>query len=193
VRIREGGTRKRWAGLHGVVGVWSLLLNLLLGTTGFWMTRHVWSAEHLLAPESAAEAHAPTPAPAVSYNAAVAGLATELPDFRPFGISAISTAQDDYRIYGRLSTEPLVFGSYSSEITIDGSTGGIKTRSFISQKPLTDQLSVAAAPLHFGNFGGWPVKVLWCLGGLTPGVLAISGILIWRLRQRPAEPPSRRP
>jgi uncharacterized iron-regulated membrane protein len=85
----------------------------------------------------------------------------------------------------------LIFGSSSSEITIDGTTGRIKTKSFISQKPLTDQLSAATIPLHFGNFGGWPVKVLWCLGGLAPGVLAISGTLIWRARRRPTAPPSR--
>ncbi|HEX8371585.1 MAG TPA: PepSY-associated TM helix domain-containing protein [Chthoniobacterales bacterium] len=183
VRIRESSSRKRWSGLHGVIGAWSLLLNLVLGTTGFWMTRHVWSAEHLLAPKPVAEIHAPTPAPAVSYNAAMAGLKRELPDFLPEGLSAISSATDDYRIYGRLHSEPLILGSYASEITIDGTTGRIKTKSFISQKPLTEQLSAATIPLHFGNFGGWPVKLLWCVGGLAPGMLALSGILIWQARR----------
>jgi uncharacterized iron-regulated membrane protein len=191
VHFGESSRRKRWANVHAIVGVWSLLLNLILGATGFWMTRHVWSAEHLLAPRPVAEVHAPTPGPAVSYNAAMAGLAAELRDFLPVGLSAITSARDDYRIYGRLRTEPLIFGSSSSEITIDGTTGRIKTKSFISRKPLTDQLSAATIPLHFGNFGGWPVKVLWCLGGLAPGVLAVSGFLVWRARRRPTAPPSR--
>ncbi len=42
----------------------------------------------------------------------------------------------------------------------------------------------AVAPLHFGTFGRWPVKVLWCLGGMAPGVLAASGFLVWQTRGR---------
>jgi uncharacterized iron-regulated membrane protein len=35
------------------------------------------------------------------------------------------------------------------------------------------------APLHFGNWGGLPVKVLWCLLGLAPGTLGATGFLMW--------------
>ena len=47
-------------------------------------------------------------------------------------------------------------------------------------------------PLHYGTFGGWPIKILWCLGGLTPGLLAISGFIVWRKRQ-PVRAVDRRP
>ena len=33
--------------------------------------------------------------------------------------------------------------------------------------------------LHFGTFGGWPVKALWTLLGLAPAVLFITGFLMW--------------
>jgi len=193
VRFRGCSPRKRWADVHGIIGVWSLLLNLVLGSTGFWITRSVWSAEYLLASTSVVEARAPTPAPAATYNAAMAELARELPDFLPAGISAITSTADDYRIYGRLRSEPLLFGSASSEVMIDGSSGRIKATSFISQKPLAEQLGSAAAPLHFGNFGGLPIKILWCLGGLAPGALAMSGIVIWRSRLRGGAARSVRP
>jgi uncharacterized iron-regulated membrane protein len=35
------------------------------------------------------------------------------------------------------------------------------------------------AKLHFGNFGGWPVKTLWAVIGLTPGALFVTGFLMW--------------
>ena len=37
-------------------------------------------------------------------------------------------------------------------------------------------------PLHFGKLGGWPHKLLWALLGLTPGLLLVSGFLMWRNR-----------
>jgi uncharacterized iron-regulated membrane protein len=33
--------------------------------------------------------------------------------------------------------------------------------------------------LHFGNFGGTPVKILWCLLGLAPMALFGTGALMW--------------
>ncbi len=33
--------------------------------------------------------------------------------------------------------------------------------------------------LHFGNFGGWPVKVLWVILGLAPPFLFVTGALMW--------------
>jgi uncharacterized iron-regulated membrane protein len=33
--------------------------------------------------------------------------------------------------------------------------------------------------LHFGTFGGWPVKALWTLLGLAPAVLFVTGFLMW--------------
>jgi uncharacterized iron-regulated membrane protein len=32
---------------------------------------------------------------------------------------------------------------------------------------------------HYGNFGGWPLKVLWVILGLAPAVLFVTGILMW--------------
>lgn len=37
-------------------------------------------------------------------------------------------------------------------------------------------------PLHFGKLGGWPHKLLWCLLGLTPSLLMLGGVLMWRNR-----------
>jgi uncharacterized iron-regulated membrane protein len=33
--------------------------------------------------------------------------------------------------------------------------------------------------LHFGNFGGLPVKILWCLLGLAPAALFGTGVRMW--------------
>jgi uncharacterized iron-regulated membrane protein len=33
--------------------------------------------------------------------------------------------------------------------------------------------------LHFGRFGGWPIKALWAVLGLLPVILFITGIVMW--------------
>jgi uncharacterized iron-regulated membrane protein len=33
--------------------------------------------------------------------------------------------------------------------------------------------------LHFGNFGGWPSKMLWVIIGLAPAFLFVTGVLMW--------------
>ena len=33
--------------------------------------------------------------------------------------------------------------------------------------------------LHVGDFGGWPVKALWVILGLTPPLLVVTGFLMW--------------
>jgi len=35
---------------------------------------------------------------------------------------------------------------------------------------------------HTGNFGGWPVKVLWSVLGLVPALLFVTGALMWWTR-----------
>ena len=32
---------------------------------------------------------------------------------------------------------------------------------------------------HYGNFAGWPVKVLWVILGFAPAVLFITGMIMW--------------
>jgi uncharacterized iron-regulated membrane protein len=33
--------------------------------------------------------------------------------------------------------------------------------------------------IHFGNFGGWPVKVIWTLLGFAPVLLFFTGLIMW--------------
>lgn len=34
-------------------------------------------------------------------------------------------------------------------------------------------------PLHFGNFGGLPVKILWAILGISTSLIALTGMMIW--------------
>ena len=55
---------------------------------------------------------------------------------------------------------------------VDGRTLGFWSRLYWMQDPL-----------HFGYFGGLPVKILWFILGLTPGALALTGTWMWWRRR----------
>jgi len=42
-----------------------------------------------------------------------------------------------------------------------------------------DRILSWLARLHFGDFGGWPVKTVWAVLGLTPALLFVTGFLMW--------------
>ena len=61
---------------------------------------------------------------------------------------------------------------------------------FWSDLQLAAELSPAARwvdmadPLHFGDFAGWPVKLLWVFLGLAPAGFVFTGLWLWRDRRR---------
>ena len=44
------------------------------------------------------------------------------------------------------------------------------------------RISEMADPLHFGSFGGWPVRLLWFLAGAALSALSLSGVYLYGLR-----------
>jgi len=45
--------------------------------------------------------------------------------------------------------------------------------------PAGARLVQSMSPLHYGSFGGHATRILWIIMGLVPGVLSISGFLMW--------------
>jgi uncharacterized iron-regulated membrane protein len=48
------------------------------------------------------------------------------------------------------------------------------------------RIFAAFAPIHYGEFGGLPIKVLWFLLGVIPAVLFVTGFITWWRPSKPA-------
>jgi uncharacterized iron-regulated membrane protein len=59
----------------------------------------------------------------------------------------------------------------------------------LSDRPAGARFLAALAPIHYGEFGGIPIKAHWSLLGLTPSLLFITGFVAW---WRPAKRKSHR-
>jgi uncharacterized iron-regulated membrane protein len=50
------------------------------------------------------------------------------------------------------------------------------------QRRFGDRLAYWLARLHFGRFGGHPMKIVWVLFGIAPAILFVTGAVMWWTR-----------
>ena len=97
--------------------------------------------------------------------------------------------------YGTVPTSNPLRGDYGSRLFFDAATGTLKQVVDIRRAGPWEKIGDSFALLHYGTFGAAfgpalavAVKILWTILGLSPGVLAVSGFLIWRARSRRSTP-----
>jgi uncharacterized iron-regulated membrane protein len=66
-----------------------------------------------------------------------------------------------------------------NRVYLDPSTARVLTIDREADRPLGARLLEAFTPVHYGQLGGWPVRVIWALTGLTPAVLMVTGLVVW--------------
>jgi uncharacterized iron-regulated membrane protein len=175
--------RKNWrvisSDLHRVIGVWSLILNVIIFFTGFWLNRFMFESSGwkirpaiekvFMAPYSLDECLKQ------AYNA-VPGLQPtymSLPMKRDGEFSISGSAQD--HLTSRWIPYHLLFRSE------DGMLISIRRPEDIHGA--MNWFNAAYFSLHVGSFGGLTTRILYVILGLTPGVLSITGFLLWWRRK----------
>lgn len=71
-----------------------------------------------------------------------------------------------------------------SRIDFDPATGAMRTVRAAADAPTAEKFAAMVGPLHFGFYGAPWVRWTYFVGGLTPGALAVSGVLVWFFRSR---------
>lgn len=92
----------------------------------------------------------------------------------------MNTAQDGGVVKVFLSRNPTQSLTILEDVvSFDPAT--LEVLSDISTRNLSigEKLSLAVYSIHFGDFGGQPIKFLWCVLGLAPALLSITGLIMW--------------
>ncbi|WP_262707111.1 PepSY-associated TM helix domain-containing protein [Chitinophaga barathri] len=168
--------RRRWRNLHRVVGVWALVFNLLMVITGILIQFKVVGAKVGKKAASLAVQEQ------IDYDRLLRDARAEIPGFTVLGIRPPRAEGGTVLFLGNAG-EPAIFGEYASTVTIRPEDGIVMKKVDFKTAGVSQKLNASVLQLHFGNFGGIPLKILWTLLGLAPGVLALSGILIWWRRK----------
>jgi uncharacterized iron-regulated membrane protein len=185
------GARLLFSDLHKFVGITSVAFNLILGFTGaYWNLTHVIGEWKNGEPEQAKFEHR-LYAATLSLDALVRDAAVRLPGFRANFISLPSDpAAPAVTLWGAVEPREFLRAPYGSTVVYDPQTGAHRSTTDLRTAGWWPRVVDTFTPLHYGTFGGLPVKILWCLGGLAPGVLAVTGFILWRLRRRGARRPA---
>jgi uncharacterized iron-regulated membrane protein len=163
--------------LHRIVGVWSLLFNLLIALTGFYMLYPVLLPSYYA---GKAEQLAQRPiALQLSLDELLTQSKEKLAGFVPYSIAIPSNSDAPIKITGGVPDRNPLSPAYSSFVSFHQSTGELIKVYDIRNQSFINQADKSMYSLHFGNYGGLFLKVLYAVFGLTPALLAITGFLLW--------------
>jgi len=183
---REKSTRTRWLDLHNLIGIVTLTWALTVGLTGVIsacadLLISAWRTDSL-----AAMVAPYRDAPPLTERAPVNDVLTIArqaapgmqPDFIAFPGTRFSS-EHHYSVFMKGNTHvtahlwtPVLIDARSLEVTA------------VSRRPwYMDALSMSQ-PLHFGDYGGMPMKVLWAVLDVLTIIVLGSGLYLWWVRRR---------
>lgn len=193
-RLRRGGTvRVENADLHNRIGTWALPFHLVNSLTGAFLglSGLILGVLAVIAYDGDTDRAAAAvlgPQPVLDTPPAaltpVAGTITAIERDNPgavvrfIGIQRPATAGQVGFIDASMPGELAV-----AERWHIGSDGTITGKAGLTDGSLAKQVFAAITPLHYGNFGGLPVKILWALLGLSMTWLCVTGARIMFARK----------
>jgi len=166
---------------HQLIGTYALLFNLLIAVTGTWMQRYVFKPSFY---QSSAWKNVVKPTPALAYNFSHAfdAVKQQHPGFTAALVYFPQSPSGGTTIYGARSSNAFIHSKTMADYIGLDSTGKISYTGFVTEIAAADRYDIINAQVHFGQYGGLPVKILYSLLGLTGGLLSMTGFLMWRRR-----------
>lgn len=178
---RERSTRVRWLDLHNLLGIVTLAWAFVVGATGVINTLgepliRLWQADQvaqMIAPyagkppptrfgslqQSAAAAQALEPAMTIGF---VAFPGTDFSSAHHYTLFMRGNEPLTARLF-----KPVLVDAVTAQITDSRKLPGYLTALLVSQ------------PLHFGDYGGMPMKIVWALLDTITILVLGSGLYLW--------------
>jgi uncharacterized iron-regulated membrane protein len=192
---RARASRLRWLDLHNLLGVTTVVWALVVGFTGALNELStplfaLWQRTEVQALLEPWQKEAPPPARAlVPLQPGLDKVRAALPDMVVTGIDppgSLYGTPHHYMLWARGSS--LLTSRLLSPALVDAGTGELTA---IVRMPWYLRAIEIARPLHFGDYGGLPLKILWALLDVATIIVLGSGIYLW-VSRRPRQGPDSR-
>ncbi len=177
--------RTKWLDAHNLLGIVTVMWVSVVGLTGVINTLatplvDLWRHDELA---EMVRPYADKPIPAVfsSLGAAVATAVAAAPDMEPQFVAfpGVSfSSNHHYAVWLRGKTP--AGSQLHKPALIDAETGVLTEIRSMPWYMLALRLS---QPLHFGDYGGLPMKILWALLDIAAIVILASGLYLWLARR----------
>ncbi|MBZ4191885.1 PepSY-associated TM helix domain-containing protein [Niabella beijingensis] len=190
----KAGFKRQNYDWHNVLGIYSAPVVVMLSLTGFAITFGPLFIAFLFiltgrSPQSVQQIFGQKSEwvkgrPALSPVEAAAVAKKQFPEAVIRGIAYPADSTGAYRF--DLRSDGVSKEGNRIMLSIDQYTGKLLLNSETDFPNIGNSYLTWIVPLHLGTFGGWPTRILACLGGLIPLLLFITGFIIWwpRLKKR---------
>ncbi|MES2032621.1 MAG: PepSY domain-containing protein [Pseudomonadota bacterium] len=187
VRTRRS-SRLKWLDYHNLLGIVTLAWASVVGLTGVINTLsqpiiQVWQATQLAEMTAPYRALPPVdPRELGSINAAVETAKGAAPGMRPQFVAfpgGYFSSKHHYAVFMQGDT-PLTKKLLTPAL-VDAQTGELTA---MRKMPWYAQGLLLSQPLHFGDYGGLPLKILWAVLDIITIIVLGSGLYLWLGRRR---------
>ncbi|AQQ66781.1 hypothetical protein Mag101_03345 [Microbulbifer agarilyticus] len=171
--------------LHKMTGIIGAPILLILGFTGAW-----WNIAHFaheVAEHADGHEHHHMVDRLYSEELSLQGLldntGERIQNFEATYISLPWEPGANITFWGDVPTANPLTSQYASNITYNAQSGEHMLSYDIRDATIGATIVDTYRRLHFGDFAGLVSKVVWCVVGLSPLLLSITGIYIWYQRR----------
>lgn len=179
-------TRVKWLDLHNLLGIVALSWTMVVGLTGVINTLSdvvlmAWQGGQLAEMVAPYKNAAPLTVPGSADNA-VKVAEKAAPQMESSFVAfpgTMFTSKHHYAVFMKGNTP--VTSRLLMPALVDAETGKLTD---MRAMPWYVQTLFLSQPLHFGDYGGLPLKILWALLDIVSIVILGSGVYLWLRRRR---------
>jgi uncharacterized iron-regulated membrane protein len=186
----EKSKRLKWLDLHNMLGIVTLAWASVVGITGVINTASdividLWQVGQLAEMVAPYKNLQPVQGELSSLDAAVKTAQAQAPEMNPSVLAFPGTAfssQHHFAVFMRGNTP--VTSKLIKPALIDARTGSLTD---MRDMPWYVNMLFISQPLHFGDYGGMPLKILWAIFDVVTIFVLVSGLYLWFARRKSQE------
>lgn len=183
----QRSTRLKWLDLHNLLGVVTIVWGTVVGLTGVINTASeivlgLWQMGQLSEMTAPYKNARPLTGKLSPLNQAMAIAHEKAPEMEPSIIAYPGTpftSKHHYAVFMKGNT-PLTKRIIKPAL-IDAKTGALTD---MRDMPWYVNTLFISQPLHFGDYGGLPLKIIWALFDIATIVILGSGLYLWFARNK---------
>ena len=183
---KQHSNRLRWLDLHNLLGIITLAWFGIVSLTGVINTlaapiELMWQSNQLM--DMAAQSQGqPQGDRRASVDVVLARVRAAVPDMTVMTLAFPGSPFSTPNHYAAFLTgnTPLTSRILKPAI-IDAASGGVVA---VRDMPWYATALFVSQPLHFGDYGGLPLKIIWAVLDIITIVILISGLFLWLVKWR---------
>lgn len=173
--------------VHKIIGIFSSPVLILIAFTGvYW---NISIILHEILEHRVEEPHPPIiepyHSPSISFEVLKRQASREILSFTATYLAIPNEPNMDITFFGEVDTPNPLLSQYSSTVTFHHKTGDLVQASDIRDASVLRKFDDTTRKLHFGYFAGIWSKVVWCIVGLSPVLLMLTGLVMFIFRRKP--------